>query len=228
MSTTQVSVTDLNRVVTAIAATQAAVQQITARTNQISNQVEAVDNRVAAVNRDLVALAKDFTAFVKEQRNANNFQRAITEIVRVRQELDQKFGKHAEARKRLQGILDTVDTGLLREFTIASCSEQIMLDTPKYWLSPCLVALAAWISNNDDLAKRAVKVALDRDVEEPLCFWRWFAEEPFPQILHRSMQNVPRTKSCPMPRLPRFLAFARSVRSPALTGCPITLFARIP
>ena len=167
MSDYQVDYTpQLNQISRQVAAVGAAVTALAVNVDQVENEVQVVDAKVVRVYNDLAALQNQFNLWVKEQRNANNFQRSLTEIVRVRQELEQKFGKHAEARKRLHGILDTADTGLLREYTIASCSEQIMLDTPKYWLSPCLVALAAWISNDKDLADRAIKVALDRDVEK--------------------------------------------------------------
>lgn len=156
----------LRQISSQVAAVGAAVGALAVNVSEVENEVQVVDAKVVRVYNDLAALQNQFNLWVKEQRNANNFQRSLTEIVRVRQELEQKFGKHAEARKRLHGILDTADTGLLREYTIASCSEQIMLDTPKYWLSPCLVALAAWISNDKDLADRAIKVALDRDVEK--------------------------------------------------------------
>jgi len=191
---TQVSTTDLSRVVAAITATQAMVNQVNNRTNQIQNQVETVDNNLRVVYNELSDLQKEFTRFVKEQRNANNFQRALTEIVRVRQELEQKYGKHAEARNRLHGILDTVDTGLLREFTIASCSEQIMLDTPKYWLSPCLVALAAWISNDESLTYKAIKVALDRDVEKATLLFALVSRRTVPAEAEGDMKAVQKAR----------------------------------
>ena len=166
MSDAQVRYEDISDIRRSVNALQASVAVVYSTTEQVSNQVAHVDNKVERVNRDLIVLWTEFQKWVKEQRNANNLQRAITEIIRVRQELDEKFGKHAEARIRLRGILDTAETGLLREFTIASCSEQIMLDTPKYWLAPSLVALAAWISNDKDLAQKAVAESLRRDIEK--------------------------------------------------------------
>ena len=40
-----------------------------------------------------------------------------------------------------------------------------MISTPDYWLAPVLVALAAWINNNRDLAERAIAEAVRRDNE---------------------------------------------------------------
>lgn len=166
MSDAQVRYEDISDIRNSVRILQGSVAAVHSKTEQVSNQVSHVNKRVERVNQDLIVLSNEFRRWVKEQRNANNLQRAITEIIRIRQELEEKFGKHAEARIRLRGILDTAETGLLREFTIASCSEQIMLDTPKYWLAPTLVALAAWISNNKDLAQKAVAEALRRDAEK--------------------------------------------------------------
>ena len=160
---TQVSVTDLNRVVRAIEITAAGVADVSRKTDILADDVARIDNKVEVVRADLAKLQAAFNAFVTEQRNANNLQFAATEIVRVRQELDEKFGKHAESRIRLRGILDTTDSGLLREHTVQSCSEQIILDTPEYWLAPCLVAVAAWISSEEELATNALTEAIKRN-----------------------------------------------------------------
>lgn len=132
----------------------------------VENRVDLVDDKIDKVNADLIGLWRRFEEFVKIQENRHNMDVALAKITHLRQEIEQKFCKHQDARTRLRGILDTADTGLLREHTIQLCSEQIMLDTPQYWLSPCLVALAAWVSNDEELAEKAVRVALDRDVEK--------------------------------------------------------------
>lgn len=180
----EVKYCDLTSLNQTINATLGAIKTVSAQAAQVQNDVNVVNGKVVKVNQNLISLTVEFREWVKEQRNANNLQRALTEIVRIRQELDQKFGKHAEARTRLKGILDSAGTGLLRDFTVASCSEQVMLDTPKYWLSPCLVALAAWISNDKSLADKAVKVALDRDVEKSSLLFALVCRRTIPQGDH--------------------------------------------
>jgi len=181
MSDVQVSYYDLTRLNNQINATLVAVQSVHAQNTQLQYQVDRVDQRVDRVDRELVTLWKEFREFVKVQENRHFVSVALAKITHVRQELDQKFGKHYEARLRLRGILDTSDMELLREHTIVACSEQIMLDTPKYWLSPNLVALAAWIANNENLAKKAVKIALDRDVEKTALLWALICRRTVPQ-----------------------------------------------
>lgn len=196
----QVSYVDLTNLNRTINATLSHIQTVSAQTTQLRSDVTVVNGKVTKVSQNLVSLTGEFREWVKEQRNANNLQRALTEIVRIRQELDQKFGKHEEARTRLKGILDSAGTGLLREFTVASCSEQVMLDTPKYWLAPCLVALAAWISNDKSLADKAVKVALDRDVEKSALLFALVCRRTIPQgdklSASEKAVQVARTKAC--------------------------------
>lgn len=43
--------------------------------------------------------------------------------------------------------------------------------SPNYWLSPCLVALAAWINNQPELAKKAVREGIKRNDEKTSLFF---------------------------------------------------------
>ena len=64
------------------------------------------------------------------------------------------------------GILQANDHALVTKSTIARVSEELMISTPKYWLAPCVIAISAWISNDPELAKRAVEEGLARDAEK--------------------------------------------------------------
>lgn len=143
-----------------------AINNLGSSINHVSGQVEAVGQYVGQVDGRVSQLKKDFVKFADEQRKAAAFQRAITEVIRVRQELEQKFGNHKQVRDNLIGILEAHDLALVKEATISKCSEELMLNTPKYWLSPCLIALAGWLGNDEALAKRAVEEAVKRDREK--------------------------------------------------------------
>ena len=155
MSDTMVSYTDLSSVVNAV--------------NNISNNIRVVNDNIGVLSNRLDAveqrLQTSFMQMIKEQRMQAALQRAITEIIRVRQEIEKKFGKYQLVRDNMLGILQATDLGLIKESTISRISEELMLSTPNYWLAPCVVALAAWIANNEDLAKRAIKEAVKRDRE---------------------------------------------------------------
>ena len=152
---------------------------------QVDHNVRVAINGINAVNGQVVVLQgnlaraqeriKQLRAYVeemrREQRNAAALQRAISEIIRVRQELEQKFGKYQEVRDSMIGILQANDNALVGADTIVRVAEELMIATPRYWLAPCVIAISAWIADKQDIAKQAVEEALSRDPERPLCLW---------------------------------------------------------
>ena len=93
-------------------------------------------------------LKAQFVEMQRQQKLQAALQRAITEVIRVRQELEQRFGTHKLVRDNMLGILQATDLGLITKTTISKCTEELMISAPKYWLAPALVALAAWISDS--------------------------------------------------------------------------------
>lgn len=139
--------------------------------NVIDNQ-EIINNNVEKVRQQTMAeinkIRNQLIEMDRRQRMAAALQRALTEIIRVRQELEAKFGNHKLVRDNMLGILQATDLALITKTTISKCTEELMISAPKYWLAPCLIALAAWISDNKTLANRAIKEAIRRD-EEKTC-----------------------------------------------------------
>lgn len=140
--------------------------------NILDNHIKAVDQSVENTRRQTMQeinyLKAQFVEMQRQQKLQAALQRAITEVIRVRQELEQRFGTHKLVRDNMLGILQATDLGLITKTTISKCTEELMISAPKYWLAPALVALAAWISDNKNLAERAVKEAVKRD-EEKTC-----------------------------------------------------------
>ena len=166
MSDVQVSSYDLSRLVSAVNDTSRKVSVVQGQAVQIANAVNVVDNNIRVVHGNLMQLVKDFKLFQEEQRKSAALQRALTEIIRVRQELEQNFGNNKLVRDTMLGLLQATDTALVTRDTISKVSEELMLSTPGYWLAPCLVAVAAWVDNNRELADRAIKEAMARDPEK--------------------------------------------------------------
>lgn len=102
---------------------------------------------------------REFDIAQKMLLNAN------TEINGVRAELEENFSAHATVRRHLTGILQASDLSMVKNDVIAECTEQLMMDCRGYWLAPCLIALAAWLGDNRELADRALAEAIKRDDE---------------------------------------------------------------
>lgn len=142
-----------------------AVNGVQANVNALRSEV---DDRFETVDNSLEDLRRGMIAMIEENRRTAALQRAITEIVRVRQEIKDNYGNYQVVRNTMLGILGAADLNLIRETTLATIGEELMLQTPRYWLAPVLIALGAWISNKKPLAERALEEALKRD-EEKTC-----------------------------------------------------------
>ena len=145
--------------------------------NTVKETIDRVDNKVAALRKEVEVVRKEtmeeitrlknqLVELAHQQKFDAAYQRAMTEIIRIRQQLERDFGVQKQVRENLLGILQATDLGLITEGTISRCTEELMISAPKYWLAPCLIALAGWITNDESLAKRAIAEACKRDEEK--------------------------------------------------------------
>ena len=133
--------------------------------------VDNVDVRVQQVNDEITQLAQEFNAFIKRQEFANNKINAQTRLNDVRAEVERKFGHYNKVRRSTTGILQADDLGIVRKSAVTDAAESVMIETPGYWLAPCLVALAAWINDQPELAEKAVREAIKRNDEKTSLFF---------------------------------------------------------
>lgn len=141
----------------------------------VSGQVDMVGSDLSQTRSELARLEEAFTAFVEADLKAKELSLAETRQVKIRQELETKFGQNAIVRRQATGILQASDIQLVRQETIRNATEELMLSTPRYWLAPALVALAAWLGDNQSLAQRALAEAIRRDDEKTSLFFALIA-----------------------------------------------------
>lgn len=144
---------------------------VNSNVNYVNDRVNEVSASVGLVESEVTDLARKFADFLLLYNNNTQLTISHTEIIRIRQELEQKYGQYADVRKHTTGILQATDLGLVRKETINTATEELMLATPGYWLTPCLIALAAWIDDNPDHAQKALLEALKRDDEKTSLFF---------------------------------------------------------
>lgn len=137
----------------------------------IDNNVDQVNNNVKVVYDEIGALARDFHNFVQLQVRANTLSKAQQRVIQIRQEMEKRFGHYDIVRRTTTGILQADDIGIVKKDTISNATEELMISTPGYWLAPCLVALAAWINNQPELAERALKEGIKRNDEKTSLFF---------------------------------------------------------
>ena len=157
---------DLDPVLRAVENLNSNLHAVDTHIDSVQGTVKYVDRRVRIVYTEIEKLANEFRDFADKQLKANRLGVANTKIVRIRQELEKKFGHYDTVRRHTTGILQAVDLEIIRSSTISTVTEKLMLDTPDYWLAPCLVAIAAWINDQQELAEKAMREGLNRDDEK--------------------------------------------------------------
>jgi hypothetical protein len=138
---------------------------------QVNQQVFVVSQQGEQTRSRLEQFYQEFVAYVTADALRTELQLAETRLVKVRQELDQRFGHYSDVRRRVTGILQATDVAIVRQETMRTATEELMLAAPRYWLAPSLVALTAWISDNQPLAERALGEALNRDGNKTALFF---------------------------------------------------------
>ena len=138
---------------------------------RIDINVGTVNNNVEYVNQEVSQLAKEFREYVVRDALAKRLLQAETKLVKIRQEIEKKFGHYDIVRRTATGILQANDLELVKKDIISDATEEMMLNTPGYWLAPCLIALAAWINDQPELADRALKEAIKRNDEKTSLFF---------------------------------------------------------
>lgn len=157
---------------------QADLRTIENNLNAIHNDLKTVDSNVGTVNEnvkviynEVESLAQEFHEFVSAQQRSNRLNQAETRLVKIRQELEKKYGHYDIVRRTTTGILQADDLGIVKKETISNATEEMMISTPGYWLAPCLVALAAWINDQPELANKALREGIKRNDEKTSLFF---------------------------------------------------------
>ena len=149
-----------------LSAIENGLSTINSNVGVVNNNITEVNSNVMLVDSEVGKLAKDFYDYVQKADRQHNLSVAETRLIKIRQEIQTKYGHYAEVRRSTTGILQADDLGIIRGETISTVTEEMMINCPNYWLAPCLVALAAWINNQPELAEKALKEGLKRNDEK--------------------------------------------------------------
>jgi len=147
------------------------VRQVAQEVAAVSGQVDVVAQQQAQAQQQIQQLYDEFVAFVGADIKQKERQFAATRVIEARQELEKKFGHHDQVRRTATGILQATDVAIVREETMRTAGEELMLACPGYWLAPALVALTSWVQDNRALAEKGLAEALRRDDSKASLFF---------------------------------------------------------
>ncbi|HEV2638113.1 MAG TPA: hypothetical protein VGX23_23390 [Actinocrinis sp.] len=125
----------------------------------VGNQVAAVDNAQRLTRSELGELRAAFDEYVGKAERRANVQLAQTRVGVLEARLENEFGRYDTVRRVAAGLLWAFDRGLVKQETVESVTEQLMIENPRYWLAPVVVGLGAWSGNDQKLCEDAIAVA---------------------------------------------------------------------
>jgi len=154
--------TDINGLRRDVQQTNALVSRLRIAIGEVGSQVDVIGREQGATRVDLLELRAAFDQFVKQAGRAARLTDAKVAANTLKGDIEREFGHHNVVRRTAVGMLHAFDLGLVREETIRAVGEQLMVQTPRYWLAPVLVALAAWADDDPDRCVQAVDEAYRR------------------------------------------------------------------
>lgn len=146
--------------------------------HHLGSQIENVQSKVGTVASDLrltrdelIQLKAEFQEFVDQANRAAAVQQSQLKAVDLKSQLDREFGHYSVVRRTSIGLLQSFDVGNVSNAVATNVAEELMIQTPRYWLAPALVALAAWSHDRADLAEKSVAEAFARDRHKTSLFF---------------------------------------------------------
>jgi len=139
--------------------------------SEVNANVGIVRSEVVTTQAELLELRAQFEAFVAYAERTANIQRAETKLSGLKDDLEREFGHHNVVRRTSIGILQAFDVGNVSNRTVGQISEELMIQTPRYWLAPAVVTLAAWSQGNEETATVSVAEAFRRDPRKTALFF---------------------------------------------------------
>ena len=129
-----------------------------------------LDRRVGGVGEKVAKLQSSLSELADELKRNRVIDVARDKRDNLDRELTDRFGRHEEVRKLAANIIHVVRTGVIDDRVILDTAQRRMVDLPDYWLAPALVAVAAWLSREEDKCAEALDLAMRLDRSKTALF----------------------------------------------------------
>ena len=144
------------------------------RVSGVESSVSQLGGRVDALEKSLLRrvgeLQRTVDDFVTEYRRDHIVQNAHNDLAEARGELGREFGRYKEVRDLASGIIYVVKSGFISRAVILDVTERLAIRTPRYWLAPAILAVAAWLDGDKDRYFDSIKTALALDHSKTTLF----------------------------------------------------------
>ena len=116
-----------------------------------------------SLNRNLSEALHEITKIQKESANNGEKALAMEQINRLSQQLQTEYSGHIDVRNTMLGVIRDMNPDLVRKKTVCALAEELWIKCPEYWLAHALIAVAAWINNEKETCRNAVKASIMAD-----------------------------------------------------------------
>lgn len=157
---------DLNTIEDTMAYLSDCVNKVSSSVNSINGQVDQFQEQINDMKNNVSTLEEEVRSFMTEMKQNALVSNAKQSIMISQMEYDKKFGHRDDVRRRVVGLLQSVDINAIKKNTMENIGEETVVNNPDYWLAPALVALCYWYTDNKEMAQIALKKAIDRSDEK--------------------------------------------------------------
>ena len=136
------------------------VSGVESSVSQLRERVDTLEKNVVRAVREL---QRTMNEFVTEYRRDRTVQNAHDDLAEARRELNEEFGRYKEVRDLASEIIYVVQSGSVSRAVILDVTERLAIRTPRYWLAPAILAVAAWLDGDKDRYVESINTALALD-----------------------------------------------------------------
>lgn len=119
----------------------------------------------------LTALRREFEEYAQTAARQANVQESTTVVGNLRAELERQFGHYAVVRRTSTGMLQAFDVGNVTNQVVSQVSEELMIQTPRYWLVSAIVARCMVARRRGERLEKSVREAFSRDKNKTSLFF---------------------------------------------------------
>ena len=157
---------DLNTIGDTMAYLSDSINYVASNINSINGQVDGFQEQINDMKSNVATLEEEVRSFMNDIKKTTQVTSAKQSVMISQMEYDKKYGHRDDVRRRVVGLLQSVDINAVKKNTMESIVEETIVNNPDYWLAPALVALCYWYTDNKEMAQAALKKAMDRSDEK--------------------------------------------------------------
>jgi len=150
-----------------VSALQSRVSGLETKVSHLSRRVDGLET---SVMNAIGELQQTVDKFITEYQKDRTVQNAYNELAEAKSQLEQDFGRYTEVRELAAGIIHIVDSGFISRSVILDVTERLTIRTPRHWLAPAILAVAAWLDDDKDRYFEAINSALALDPSKTALF----------------------------------------------------------